>query len=78
MEIEKLNIDNIIEIQNIRKLLINHPDLLSMFELLIVMSNNRINAEADKPQKKIIEEEDEEPILDSDSEDELLSDDTIN
>ena len=78
MEIEKLNIDNIIEIQNIRKLLINHPDLLSMFELLIVMSNNRINAEADKPQKKIIEEEDEEPILDSDSEDELLSEDTIN
>jgi len=78
MEIEKLNIDNIIEIQNIRKLLINHPDLLSMFELLIVMSNNRINAEADKPQQKIIEEEDEEPILDSDSEDELLSEDTIN
>tara|TARA_R110001632_G_scaffold41555_3_gene104545 strand:+ start:147 stop:383 length:237 start_codon:yes stop_codon:yes gene_type:complete len=78
MESEKLNIENIIEIQNIRKLLINHPDLLSMFELLIVMSNNRINAEADKPQEKIIEEEYEEPILDSDSEDELLSEDTIN
>ena len=78
MEIEKLNIDNIIEIQNIRKLLINQTDLLSMFELLIVMINNRINSEEDKPQKKIIEEEDEEPILDSDSEDELLSEDTIN
>lgn len=78
MEIEKLNIENIIEIQNIRKLLINHPDLLSMFELLIVMSNNRINADADKPQKKLIDEEYEEPILDSDSEDELLSEDTIN
>ena len=78
MESEKLNIENIIEIQNIRKLLINHPDLLSMFELLIVMSNNRINADADKPQEKIIEEEYEEPILDSDSEDELLSEDTIN
>jgi hypothetical protein len=34
---------NIIEVQEIRKLLIHHPDLLSMFEILIVMVNNRLN-----------------------------------
>ena len=45
MEIEKLDIANIIEIQQIRKLLINHPDLLSMFEILIVMCNNRLAEE---------------------------------
>ena len=68
MDIEKLDVENIIEIQNIRKLLINHPDLLSMFELLIIMSNNRLNAEADKPQKKIVEEEELFSMeLDSDS-----------
>lgn len=57
MEIEKLDVGNIIEIQNIRKLLVNHPDLLSMFELLVIMSNNRLNADADRPQEKIIEED---------------------
>ena len=43
MEIEKLDVSNIIEIQKIRQVLINHPDLLSMFELLVIMSNNRLN-----------------------------------
>ena len=37
------DVANIIEIQQIRKLLINHPDLLCMFELLIVMCNNRLS-----------------------------------
>ena len=59
MKIEKLDVGNIIEIQNIRQLLVNHPDLLSMFELLVIMSNNRLNAEADRPQEKIIEEDEE-------------------
>jgi hypothetical protein len=45
MDIEKLDICNIIEVQEIRKLLIHHPDLLSMFEILIVMCNNRLNEE---------------------------------
>jgi len=40
-----MDITNIIEVQEIRKLLIHHPDLLSMFELLIVMCNNRIKEE---------------------------------
>ncbi len=43
MEIEKLDICNIIEVDKIRKLLIRHPDLLSMFEILIIIVNNRIN-----------------------------------
>lgn len=45
MDIEKLDIANIIEIKQIRKILIEHPDLLSMFEILIIMCNNRINTE---------------------------------
>jgi len=67
--IEKLNIINIIEIQRIRQLLINHPDLLSIFEILIIMCNNRIN------QEKIVNtmeiENHIEPELESDSDEEL-------
>ena len=43
MEIERLDICNIIEVDKIRKLLIRHPDLLSMFEILIIIVNNRLN-----------------------------------
>ncbi len=43
MEIERLDICNIIEVDKIRKILIRHPDLLSMFEILIIIVNNRIN-----------------------------------
>lgn len=45
MEIERLDICNIIEVDKIRKLLIRDPDLLSMFEILIIIVNNRINCE---------------------------------
>ena len=45
MEVEKLDVKNIIEIAEIRKILSNHPDLLSIFEILIIMCNNRINQE---------------------------------
>ena len=45
MEIDRLDICNIIEVDKIRKLLIRHPDLLSMFEILIIIVNNRINNE---------------------------------
>ena len=34
MDIEKLDICNIIEVQKIREILIEHPDLLSIFEIL--------------------------------------------
>ena len=75
MEVEKLDILNIIEIQRIRNLLIKHPDLLSMFELLIVMSNNRINKKENTIEKNIIIEDNIEPDLSSDSEDDLLIED---
>tara|TARA_R110000751_G_scaffold209515_1_gene313370 strand:- start:1165 stop:1446 length:282 start_codon:yes stop_codon:yes gene_type:complete len=79
--IEKLDIANIIEIQRIRKILVEHPDLLSLFELLIIVSNKRLNAEEDAEHKKLViedsaefvvssEEEDIEVILDSDSDSE--------
>lgn len=43
LEIEELDVSNIIEIQKIRELLINHPDLLSIFEILLIVINKRIN-----------------------------------
>lgn len=67
---EKLDIHNIIEIDRIRKLLINHPDLLSMFEILVIMANNRINQEKIVNRMEI--EENIEPDLSSDSEDDIL------
>tara|TARA_R110002074_G_scaffold201433_1_gene369351 strand:- start:802 stop:1014 length:213 start_codon:yes stop_codon:yes gene_type:complete len=45
MEVEKLDIGNVIEINLIRERLVNEPDLLSMFELLCIMVNNRLNKE---------------------------------
>ena len=40
---ECLDIRNVIEIEQIRKLLVGHPDLLSMFELLCITANKRLN-----------------------------------
>jgi len=45
--IEPLDLTNVIEIQKIRELLVNHPDLLSMFEILIIMCNKKLNEEED-------------------------------
>jgi len=42
-EIEPLDLANVMEIQKIRDLLIDHPDLLSMLELLILVCNKRIS-----------------------------------
>ena len=42
---ETLDTTNIIEIDKIRKILIKHPDLLSMFEIMVIIANNRINQE---------------------------------
>lgn len=79
MEVEKLDVKNIFEIQRIRSILSSHPDLLSMFELLVIMSNNRLNSDASKEDnKKIVIEDNIEPDLDSDSEDDLdLSEDSV-
>jgi hypothetical protein len=66
MDIEKLDISNIFEIQRIRQLLINEPDLLSIFEILIIMCNNRINKEQHINKMEI--EKNIEPDLPSDDE----------
>ena len=50
IELEPLDLVNVMEIQKIREILVNHPDLLSIFELLILVCNKRIN---DEDQKKI-------------------------
>ncbi len=42
---EDLDICNIIELDKIRQLLVGHPDLLSLFEILIIVCNRRINEE---------------------------------
>jgi len=45
---EPLDLTNVIEIQKIRQLLVEHPDLLSMFEILIIMCNKKLNEEDEK------------------------------
>jgi len=67
---EKLDTENIIEIDRIRKILRDHPDLLSMFEILVIIANNRINEE--KSVLKMEIEENIEPDLSSDSDDDIL------
>lgn len=55
---EKLSLDDVLEIQEIRRLLINHPLELSFFELVIILANIRINEEKFKkslPIEKCIE-----------------------
>jgi hypothetical protein len=47
-ELEPLDLANVIEIQKIRELLVEHPDLLSMFEILIIMCNKQLNIEDEK------------------------------
>ena len=42
---ESLDIKNIIEIDRIRQILTPHPDLLNLFEIIINISNNRLNDE---------------------------------
>ena len=66
---EKLDLANVIEIQNIRKVLVGEPDLLAMFELLIIVANKRLNE--DNPVDSMPIEKYIEPELDSDSEDDI-------
>tara|TARA_R110000803_G_scaffold159554_2_gene223633 strand:+ start:459 stop:602 length:144 start_codon:yes stop_codon:yes gene_type:complete len=41
--IEKLDIANVIEIQKMRQMLVDQPDLLSLFEILLIIINDRLN-----------------------------------
>ena len=47
-ELEPLDLANVIEIQKIRELLVEHPELLSMFEILIIVCNKQLNIEDEK------------------------------
>jgi hypothetical protein len=44
-KVEKLDTKNIFEIQEINEKLKGHPDLLSIFRLLIIIANKRLNDE---------------------------------
>jgi len=44
-ETELLDIYNVIEVQRMRAILIDHPDLLAMFECMMIIINNRLNTE---------------------------------
>ena len=55
---EPLDLKNVFEIERIRKILIGHPDLLAMFEILIVVANRRLNDE--KPSLSLPIEDNEE------------------
>lgn len=45
MDAEKIDLNNIIEIEKIRKILKPNPDLLNLFEILIIICNSRVNQE---------------------------------
>mgnify|MGYP003659060611 CR=1 FL=1 len=73
-KIDKLDADNIIEIGKIRELLIDHPDLLSMFKLLIIICNKRLNdSRLDQHITAMMLEDDEEYEGETDSGDEEYS-----
>lgn len=75
MDVEKLDLANVIEVAEIRKKLIHHPDLLSMFELLIIVANKRLNNEEVVNQITIEPDEPEPNLSDHSSDDELPNDD---
>jgi hypothetical protein len=39
-------VKNVIQVEEIKKMLINEPDLSAMFDLLIIITNNRLNNES--------------------------------
>lgn len=70
MEVERLDLANVIEVGEIRKKLIDHPDLLSMFELLIIVCNKRLNNEEKTNDTFFVEPDEAEPNLSDHSSDE--------
>ena len=75
MEIEKLDVDNIIEVKLIRRELKNKPKLLTVFEMLCVVASQKLNSEGEKIKKdppiESEEEEDIDNLLESDTEEEI-------
>ena len=72
---ESLDICNVIEIQKIREILIHHPDLLSILEILIIIANNRINDEKPCLSMPIEEQPEEIPLSDHSSDSDVSDDD---
>ena len=70
---EPLDLKNVFEIERIRNILIEHPDLLAMFEILIVVANRRLNDE--KPSLSLPIEDNEEIHLSDHESDEIGDDD---
>ena len=77
MEVEKLDLDNVLELQKIREILLQYdPKLLSFFEEIIGVANKKLN---DEPEKKnrgaqtegTESEEEDILVLESDSDDEV-------
>ena len=62
---DPLDLKNVFEIQRIRNILIEHPDLLALFEILILVVNRRLN---DEPHTISLPLEDNEEIHLSDHE----------
>ena len=50
---EDLDLYNVMEIEKIRKILIDEPALLSVFEMIIIICNRRINDEKTIPRLPI-------------------------
>ena len=76
MEVEKLDLDNVLELQRIRDILLQYdPKLLSFFEEIIGVANKKLNDEPEKKnsatQTKDTESEEEDIVLESDSDDEV-------
>ena len=70
---EPLDLKNVFEIERIRNILIEHPDLLAMFEILILVVNRRLNDE--KPSLSLPLEDNEEIHLSDHESDETSDDD---
>ena len=70
-KLEPLRTENIIEIERIAVVLKDHPDLLSIFKLLCIIANKRLNDERiDTKIIDMIDEEEEEPELSDHTSDE--------
>ena len=77
MDVEKLDLDNVLELQRIRYILLQYdPKLLSFFEEIIGVANKKLNDEPEKKnsatQTEDTESEEEDIlVLESDSDDEV-------
>ena len=67
---ERLDIRNVIEVEKIRKILISEPDLLSMFEIVCIMCNERLNQKEKEIHSLPLEDNQEPELSDHESDEE--------